>query len=327
MDLTSRKVRKTYWHLGETQRIPTRYDVVTSKLLYYPERGFAVQSAVTDWYTRYVRQSPVPFACYSAFFDPQKVTYRDYVRERREREIALQGAFEASASLQEDACLSKASRDATARVLSVLPFIFHGFQMQAAYCGQLAPEGKLVVAFAFKSADGLRRIQSVSRRLHVLAPDVDWVALGRAAWQEDTAWQPLREVVERLLVAYDFGEAWVVSQLVVEPVVERLCFEELPRLVRSSGDVLTARVLQSLGADALGHRPWQHTLVSLALSGSAEARTAIARWIEQWWPLTEKALSSALSAWDVPDAERERMFREGCEERRAQWAALGVGAT
>lgn len=322
--MTPRSPRKTYWHLGDAQRAPSRYDIVTSKLLYYPDKGFSVRTPVVAWYERYVAGSPISAACYGQFSDPRSVTYRQYVQQARDRETALSGAYDAAAALNENAAFGPAWRRQLKTLLPVLPFFFHGLQMQAAYCGQLAPEGKLVAVMAFKAADGMRRIQNVSRRLDVLAPELDWSTVGREAWQSEPLWQPLRELTERLLVAYDLGEAWVATTLLIEPIFDRLLFVELARLARSSGDVLTAYVLQSLGLDAIWHAEWAGVLHQCAWASGASARSAIEAWVVHWWPLAERALSSVLELWELPELERQRILLEAREERRSHWAAMGM---
>lgn len=324
MDVTARSPRKTYWHLGDARRMPSRYDIVTSKLLYYPDKGFSVQTPITSWYERYVAASPIPAACYAQFSDPRSVTYRQYVEQARDQEIALRGAFEAAAALKEDEAFGLGWRRQLKVLLPVLPFFFHGLQMQAAYCGQLAPEGKLVAALAFKSANGMRRVQNVSRRIETLAPELDWPVVGREAWQSEPLWQPLRELTERLLVAYDLGEAWVASTLVVEPIFDRLWFIELALLARSSGDVLTAHVLQSLSRDAVWHSEWASVLHQCAWAAGVEAQSAIEAWVVRWWSLAERALAATLELWQLPELERQRILLETREERRNHWAALGM---
>ncbi len=196
--------------------------------------------------------------------------------------------------------------------------------MHAAYCGQLAPEGKLVVTWAFRAANEMRRIQTLSRRLAALAQEFDWTNPGRDAWQSEPAWQPLRELTERLLVTYDFGEAWVASLLVIEPVFERLLFVDLPRVSRDARDTLTAHVFQFLGADVGWHNDCTRTLHACAWSSGDEAHTAITNWVTKWWPPTERALISMLSLWPLPKAEQQRIALEVRNERRNQWLDLGI---
>ena len=47
--------QKTYWHLVDRRRIPTEYEVVSSRLAYHsrPEMGFELELPWRDWYTKY----------------------------------------------------------------------------------------------------------------------------------------------------------------------------------------------------------------------------------------------------------------------------------
>ena len=56
-----------------------------------------------------------------------------------------------------------------------------------------------------------------------LTPGVD----SRTLWQMDTLWQPLREVVEKLLITYDWAESFVGLNLVLKPLVDELFMKHL----------------------------------------------------------------------------------------------------
>jgi hypothetical protein len=36
-------------------------------------------------------------------------------------------------------------------------------------------------------------------------------------WQRSVVWQPLREIVEKLLIVYDWGESFIVLNLLLSP--------------------------------------------------------------------------------------------------------------
>ncbi len=46
-------------------------------------------------------------------------------------------------------------------------------------------------------------------------------------WEEAEAYQPLRKLIERALIAYDWGEAFVVTNVVIKPYFDRLVNAEL----------------------------------------------------------------------------------------------------
>src|SRR5258708_20003938 len=82
----------------------------------------------------------------------------------------------------------------------------------------------------FQSADELRRVQRIAyRTVQLSGPSLETGAARRqrAAWEDAAAFQPLRELVERALVAYDWGEAFTVTNLVIKPRIDRLMNQEI----------------------------------------------------------------------------------------------------
>ena len=86
----------------------------------------------------------------------------------------------------------------------------------------MAPSSFITNAAYFQAADELRRIQWTAYRAKSLALDHD-AALASSAhtrhrWEEDAAWQRIREAVEKMLIAYDWGEAFVALHLTVKRI-------------------------------------------------------------------------------------------------------------
>src|SRR5207253_3783212 len=66
--------QKTYWHLLEQRRMPTEYEIVTSKLLCYTGEGFTgkrfeLDVPLKDWYRRYQEESPLVCNSWEKFRD------------------------------------------------------------------------------------------------------------------------------------------------------------------------------------------------------------------------------------------------------------------
>jgi len=71
--------------------------------------------------------------------------------------------------------------------------------MTAAYVGSMAPGGRIVVACLFQAADEMRRIQRLAYRMRQLqGTHPGFGSESKSAW--DPHWQPLRAVIEKLLV-------------------------------------------------------------------------------------------------------------------------------
>ena len=150
-----------------------------------------------------------------------------------------------------------------------LRFPTHGLQMLAAYVAQMAPASRMTNCAAFQAADEMRRVQRIAYRTAQLAdhrPTID-VSTHRRHWEEADAYQPLRELVERALIAYDWGEALVVTNVVIKPYFDRLVNLELAgALAAMNHDPVLRHIHFSLDEDARWHRDWSRRLIHLAIT-------------------------------------------------------------
>jgi toluene monooxygenase system protein E len=263
------RARRTFLPLEPQLRKPSDYQVTSSALLYYPERGFEVETPVWQHYQEHQRGSIWSCRNWEAFEDPAHTTYRSYVAARRDQEAFLDRFFE-----RPSPPLASGLRPLLG-VLSALRFPLHGLQMTAAYVGALAPSGRICVAAAFQAADELRRIQRLCQwlsRSGVSVSELD--ALGREQWQEQPAFQPLRRLIEELLVTYDWGQALITLNGVVKPIFDRLWFEHLALAVAPHDDEVLLQTLRSLAEDGRWHEAWFAELAKLVFESDSRNVTA-----------------------------------------------------
>jgi toluene monooxygenase system protein E len=155
--------------------------------------------------------------------------------------------------------------------------------MIAAYIGQMAPSGRIVVAAAFQTADELRRIQRIAYRLAQLRSiDPGFAESARQEWQKGEIWQPLRETVERCMVTYDWAEALVALNLCIKPVIDELFMVHLARAAKRHDDALLGQILGSLDEDCRWHREWTIALLETAIRENEANREVIERWVRKW---------------------------------------------
>jgi toluene monooxygenase system protein E len=276
---------KTYSHLAQAQRMPNEYELTTTSLLYYPGRGFEVQVPLSGWYERYQSGSAFRGAQWERFRDPRETTYARYTSLQRAREQHVDGLLRSIDSGAYDRELPRPAVDLFERAVAPLRFAFHGLQMAAAYVGQMAPSGRITVACAFQAADEMRRIQRVAYRLAQMRRA--WPGLGersRQLWQDEPGFQPLRRLVEKLLVAWDWGEAFAALCLCAKPLLDALWMRELPALLRARGDYLWGEICFSLFEDCLWHHQWAKALAQSATEDRPENGTALTGWIAEWTP-------------------------------------------
>jgi toluene monooxygenase system protein E len=172
----------------------------------------------------------------------------------------------------------------------------HGFQMIAAYIGQMAPSGRITIAAALQSADEMRRIQRIAYRIRQLQQIYPGFAgHSRTGWQADSIWQPLREIVEKLLIAYDWAESFVGLNLVLKPLVDELFMKYVSDLALREDDYLLGQIFYSLNEDCQWHRQWSESLNRMAIEENVRNQDTIQGWINQWYPLAARAVHTLAS--------------------------------
>jgi toluene monooxygenase system protein E len=292
---------KTYSRLQDGRRRLSEYELLSTDLLFnYPDRfELRGDNPVIRWYQQYREGSALSVGDWGQFSDPRATTYRSYTTLQHAKEQAVEGVLEEI----DNSGYDRALPEPWVRLLHThyfpLRFPLHGLEMLASYVGQMAPSSRLMNCAAFQAGDELRRTQRIAYRtaqLHSHRPGID-PAEHRATWEEAKHFQPLREIIERALVRYDWGEALILTNVVIKPRLDHWINEELGGvLAPASGDPILRSLHFSLGQDSRWHRDWTAEAVRVAIADKPSNEGVIRRWIDAWDPLAETAVASLARA-------------------------------
>ncbi|MET0460506.1 MAG: hypothetical protein ABW195_14740 [Ilumatobacteraceae bacterium] len=291
--------RKTYSRLAAGRRVPPEYEVVSSDLHYnYPHRfELPAGNPVVSWYDRYREGSRLQAGDWEVFSDPRRTTYRAYNELQDRKEDVVDGLLREIDETGYDAVLSRDWVAFLDRWYAPLRFPAHGLQMLAAYIAQLAPASRITNCAAFQSADAMRRLQRIAYRTVQLSahrPEVE-PSSHRQTWEDAAEFQPLRELIERALITYDWGESFVVTNAVIKPHIDRLVNEVIAGTVAAAnGDPLLQSIHFSLDEDARWHREWTAALVRVAIADTPANADVIAEWIDHWRPYALRAIDALI---------------------------------
>jgi toluene monooxygenase system protein E len=297
--------RRTYACLEDLRRKPTDYEITSTALLYYPERGFEVETPTLQHYAAQ-RATRLRSKDWDALQDPAQFTYSTYVAERRDQEAFLDRLLERPATP-----LSPELRPLLG-LLSALRFPLHGLQLLAAYVGAFAPSGRISIVAAFQAADELRRIQRLCQwlsRSGLPAAEID--RQGRSLWQEDARFQPLRRLVEELLVERDWARTLVALNASLKPIFDRLWFGHIARVAERHHDEVLEKILESLGEDGRWHENWFVALARVARESDPGNAGVMSEWVTSLRPRVAQAGQSLLQACGTllgDERERERVW-------------------
>jgi toluene monooxygenase system protein E len=289
--------QRTWSAFGSIRRLPSEYEVVTHSTDWTSRAGAAAPLEVNPcspenlWLRTYREGSPLQVPDWTRFRDPDEMTYRKYVTTQDDAETAIEGIL---VEFEDGELWERPWADVLLRFFTPLRYLAHGLQMAEIYLMQMAPHSYVKNCGAFASADLLRLNTWVSYRtemLRRLLPDVGFAEREREIWQTDPAWQGVREAIERLLLAYDFGESFVATNLVLAPALSELLLGIFPEIARTANDDLTWLLLGKLMSDAERRGRWSAATALYAVKERDENAAAIADWAGEWGGVADRAVS------------------------------------
>lgn len=294
---------KTWSALLSGKKRPSEYEIVTYGLHYRARNPQAPYELDADlmmnrWYRRFVVESPLKHEDWNRFRDPDQVTYRSYVTMQDGAEEYVDGLLREHAARGHDAQLSAAWVKALARLFTPQRYLQATLQMDCAYALQMAPASTITNCLAFQEADAVRWLSRVAYRTRELASAHPGLGFGdseRKVWEDDPAWQGVRELMERLLVAYDWAENVIGLNVVAARSVEEACSRQLARAARRNGDTLTAMMLEARLRDGDRSRRWTTAFVRLALENPRNA-PVMQSWAGKWTAYADKAIDAYCGA-------------------------------
>lgn len=308
--------RRTYSHLAEAGRMPSAYEIVSSKLLYHRALGVSVDNPVTAFQARHRSELTVPEE--GIFSDPRETTYASYVELARRREIFVSELF-AQSDVASESRLAPAWLELLERVFAPLRYPGHGLMQLVSYLGSTATDSRRVIVLALTAADELRRVHRFADRLVMLRRAHP--SLGNAArtrWEQDAVFQPLRELLERTLATYDVAKASLLTEIALKPAFDDFVHAALAAAAERHGDTILSRLLGSLAEDAAWHALAAEGWLGCLLA-APENRELIASSLRANLPRAEQALRPLVEA-----VGGEAEFERAQSARRSRLQRLGL---
>jgi toluene monooxygenase system protein E len=258
-----------------------------------PRSAYELDVPLQDWYKRFQQDSPLLCTSWEKFRDPRETTYTKYTELQRDKEIFVDGILEEIETRGYDGRLSPQWLHVLSRVVAPLRYPGHGLQMVAAYIGQMAPGGRIVITATLQAGDEMRRVQRIAYRVRQLQHiHPGFAADSKERWQTDPLWQPLRLAIEKLLICYDWAESFVALNLVLKPMLDEVFMSYLSDLALREGDHLLGQVFYSLNEDCKWHRDWSQALTRMVIEDNPLNRRTIRAWIEKWHPVAASAVQA-----------------------------------
>lgn len=309
-DIQPLKPQKTWSHLAARRRKPSEYEIVSANLHYNDKRPDSPYELdpnmfMNQWYKKNTFGTPLKHADWNSFRDPDEVVYRTYNMMQDGQETYVFGLLDQFSQREHDKALDTRWAGTLARYYTPARYLFHTVQMASAYIGQVSPASTITNCNYFQMADSLRWLSHTAYRTKELSltfTDKGFTVDERKYWETDPVWQGFRELMEKTLTVWDWGEAIVVLNLVSKPAIEEAVLRKLGESARHNGDTLLGLITDAELIDSARHRRWATAFVKMALETTGN-RDVIQAWIAKWEPLADKAIAAYCSALpDVADA-------------------------
>ncbi len=294
-----RKTSKTWSMFGDVKKKPSPYEVVTGKFHYHFRRDpvpFEMDPDVplNRWYLKNREGSPFQVDDWEQFRDPHKLTYKEYISLQKSHETYVDGLIDQFEDSNAAEKLDEGWVATLAGLYVPLRFPLHILQMTGLYVAQMAPSSYITNCSNFQAADELRRIQRVAYWTKVLAnahgDHLAQTGSARDPWENDAVWQPLRKVLEEMLIAYDWGEAFTALNLAVKPALDALLNWQFAALAASNNDRLLSQMFTEFQHDSERSQDWTQALTKYALERDPDLSKVLKGWLDVWEPKAHAAV-------------------------------------
>ncbi|WP_103349087.1 toluene hydroxylase [Amycolatopsis sp. CA-128772] len=147
-----------------------------------------------------------------------------------------------------------------------------------------------------------------------------------STWNEDPAWQGVRETAEQLTGIWDWGEAIFAANVVFEPLVGELFRSNLvQQAAPANGDFVTPTLIGAEEFD-FSERDLRYTkpLFHLLINDKEFAdhnKALLQKWLEDWVPKSIAAARALQPLWSQPDAKPIR-FEDGLDRVKSRFAGI-----
>ncbi len=317
--------RKTFEHLEGQRRRPDVYEEVTAyvqwgetfrdKFPTLPNEGanyhFPEHYKLGYWDPTKTRWKSHQW---ESFRDPNRLTYRSYHEVQSEREAALEAVLAAARSEHAVRYLDPEWVETLRMFFAPMRFAEWGISMAHQYVGRFSISSLVTNPSILQVFDELRHTQRIAEWTHDLETEHGGFGGYRAQWLEDPMFQPMREYLERVCVLRDWGEVVVATNLVLEPLLQRVLYRTLSDLGNAHSDSVLPHFAYSVYGDEERHWSWAAALAAMLNEESDENRATTGDWIDSWTPLALRSVEALAPVYSI--VGKEPVFDSALAEAR-----------
>ncbi|HBI04113.1 MAG TPA: hypothetical protein DDY49_08820, partial [Paenibacillaceae bacterium] len=123
---------------------------------------------------------------------------------------------------------------------------------------------------------------------------------GKQKWIEDEKYQKLRALLENVMVTWDWAEAIVATNLILDAILYPLFFEKMTAVAVKNNDNVYVSFSEFFMEMFEYERNYTTALVKMLLADRPENKDVIASYVNKWLPLVIEAIKPVLAVFDLP---------------------------
>ena len=132
----------------------------------------------------------------------------------------------------------------------------------------------------------------------------DALKTAKAAWQNNPAWQPMRELTENMLTTEDWFELFVAQNLVLDGLVYPLMYQSFGDLASASSQTSFVMMTEFMSEWFEEHVRWVDNIIKVTAAESDSNKAQLGKWIQKWQaqilqalqPVAQQALGGTAQA-------------------------------
>lgn len=286
-------LRRTFDHiaarLGPDQS-PSRYQEAVWGL--QPELNFHYRPTWDPTRALYdPARSRIVMADYDDLVDPRQYYYGTWTVQRGRQQDAQERNFELVEKRGLLDHLDDAWRGHIERIVLPLRHVAWAANNNNCAIAAYGYGAPLTAACSLHMMDHLGIAQYISRIGLLLAGNgTSALDAARAAWIGDQNWQPLRALVETSMVQRDWGELFVLQNLVIDGCLHPLFFDRFAQTLATNGGAVFSMLTEFMVDWHVESARWVDAVIARVAAESAYNRMLLETWITTWLPQVRGAL-------------------------------------
>jgi phenol hydroxylase P1 protein len=223
--------------------------------------------------------------------DPRQYYYGAWTIARSKQQDAAERNFAFVEKRDMLASLSPESRKKIEFVVLPLRHLEYAANLNNSYMTAYGYGVSITQATMMCAMDRLGIAQYITRvGLMLDGNSGDALKVGKAAWQSDPVWQPMREMAENMLVTKDWFELFVAQNIALDGLVYPLIYQSFSNELSAQGGTGFAMLTEFMSEWFDEHVRWTDQVIKITAAESPENKALLSQWLQKWQPKALQAL-------------------------------------